>query len=94
MLIWDKPSGTGRTSGALYDPARNRWSPIARGPALNDNHSGPVWTGTQLVAWNGGAGTTGIAYTPAANSWSPCRPGRSPVVPAPARRWSGPAARW
>jgi hypothetical protein len=70
MLIWDRPSGTGRTSGALYDPARNRWSPIARGPALNDNHSGPVWTGTRLVAWNGGAGTTGIAYTPATNSWS------------------------
>jgi N-acetylneuraminic acid mutarotase len=24
MLIWDRPSGTGRTSGALYDPVRNR----------------------------------------------------------------------
>lgn len=29
-----------------------------------------MWTGTQLVAWNGGAGTTGIAYTPATNIWS------------------------
>jgi hypothetical protein len=70
MLIWDEPSVTGRTTGALYDPVRNHWSPITRGPALGANHSGPVWTGAQLVAWNGGTGTGGLAYTPATNSWS------------------------
>ena len=69
MLVWDGSSTDGRTSGALYDPVQDRWTPIARGPALNANHSGPVWTGSQLVAWNG-TGTGGIAYTPATNRWS------------------------
>jgi hypothetical protein len=32
------------------------------------NRSGPVWTGTELVTWNG-TGTGAIAYAPAA-SWS------------------------
>jgi hypothetical protein len=69
MLVWDRSSTDGRTTGALYDPVRDRWTPIARGPALAANHSGPVWTGTQLVAWNG-TGTGAIAYAPATNSWS------------------------
>jgi Sporulation and spore germination len=94
MLIWDGPSGTGGTTGALYDPVRDRWSSIARGPALGANHSGPVWTGSQLVAWNGGAGTGAIAYTRRPTAGPPCRLGRSPVLIARARRWSGPAARW
>jgi hypothetical protein len=69
MLVWDGSSTDGRTTGALYDPVRDRWTAIARGPALNANRSGPVWTGTQLVAWNG-TGTGGIAYAPATDRWS------------------------
>jgi hypothetical protein len=74
LLVWDAPSAGGRTTGALYDPVRDRWTPIARGPALAANRSGPVWTGTQLVAWNG-TGTGGIAYAPATDSWSTLPPG-------------------
>jgi hypothetical protein len=82
MLVWVAPSAGGRTTGALYDPVRDRWTPIARGPALAANRSGPVWTGAQLVAWNG-TGTGGIAYAPATNSWSTlpagaAGPGRPP----------------
>ena len=53
----------------------DRWNPIARGPAVGDNHSGPVRTGTQLVVWNG-TETGGIAHTPATNSWSTLPPAR------------------
>ena len=60
----DYLDATGRTTGALYDPVRNRWSSITRRPALGANHSGPAWTGAQLVAWNGGAGTTGGSADP------------------------------
>jgi hypothetical protein len=73
MLVWDA-SVAGHTGGGLYDPTGDRWRPIARGPALAANHSGPVWTGSQLIAWNGAAPNPGIAYTPATNRWSTLPP--------------------
>jgi hypothetical protein len=82
MLVWDAPSAGGRTTGALYDPVPDRWTPITHGPALNANRSGPVWTGTQLVTWNG----TGPEPSPTP---------RRPTAGRPCRlvRWSGVTAR-
>jgi hypothetical protein len=37
MLVWDAPSAGGRTTGALYDPVPDRWTPITHGPALGAN---------------------------------------------------------
>jgi hypothetical protein len=52
----------------------DRWTAIRPGPALATNRSGPVWTGTQLIAWTGGTPSPGIGYAPAANCWSTLPP--------------------
>jgi hypothetical protein len=41
-----------RNPGARYDPARNRWRPLAGGPL--DTAAGPagLWTGAALLVWN------------------------------------------
>ena len=61
MLVWDA-SAAGGTSGALYDPVGDHWIAIRPGPALAAKHSGPVWTGTQLIAWTGATPNPGIDY--------------------------------
>jgi hypothetical protein len=63
---------------------RDRWNLIARGPAVGDNHSGPVRIGTQLVDWNG-TETGGIASASATNRWSTLPP--APL--ARSGRWGG-----
>jgi N-acetylneuraminic acid mutarotase len=111
MLVWGGTFtssgvfGTGEypsSSGALYDPASNSWTPIS-----NTNAPSPrlgfsaVWTGTELIIWGGydfiGSFITtrtnfndGARYNVAANTWTPIN-----TIGAPYRRdghsavWSG-----
>jgi N-acetylneuraminic acid mutarotase len=76
MLVWtDNRTTTGATTGALYNPASGRWTPITPGPAVTGDLSRPLWTGSELIAWErGGSGggqvpNRGIAYNPARDSW-------------------------
>ena len=75
MLVWtDNRTATGATKGALYDPTRNRWTPTTAGPAMTGDLSGPVWTGSELIAWDRGSTSghvpsRGIAYNPARDTW-------------------------
>ena len=63
--------------GARYDPAADRWAPVAaRGaPDARATHTA-VWTGGAMLVW-GGVGAdgeilaTGGAYDPAQDSWRP-----------------------
>jgi hypothetical protein len=67
-LVWDDtPGAGGATTGALYDPARDRWTPIAGGPAAARDLSGSVWTGTELLGW--GSRNQVTAYDPSHDRW-------------------------
>ena len=82
--------------GARYDPAADRWAPVAaRGaPDARAKHTA-VWTGAAMLVW-GGVGAdnellaTGGAYDPAQDSWRSL-----PTRAAPAARslhtaiWTG-----
>jgi len=68
--------------GALYDPARDVWSPIsAVGAPAPSSGNTALWNGKQVLVWDGGVGHL---YDPRANSWSgPISipsPGQSPTV--------------
>jgi hypothetical protein len=74
--------------GARYDPARNRWRPLADGPLDSAALPAGLWTGAALLVWNGtsarsGASRTGYqpgdgaAWDPRADRW--VRLPRSPL---------------
>jgi N-acetylneuraminic acid mutarotase len=65
--------------GALYDPARDTWKPMAQWPLAHRYGARAVWTGTRLVVWGGASAETGqdpppladgAVYDPAANRWT------------------------
>jgi hypothetical protein len=74
------------TDGALYDPATDRWIPVATkgAPKGRFNHQ-TFWTGSRMVVWGGnrydidpttGSLTTiylndGAVYDPASDTWLP-----------------------
>lgn len=75
MLVWgtstnasddglpDDDGGDGPLPrGGLYDPATNRWHPIAAGPLPGRILHTAVWTGQDMLVWGGSAdGETGLA---------------------------------
>ena len=79
MIVW---GGVGRSvddrqrflrDGAAYDPRADRWRPIARapispqlGPEAEPDATDAVWTGREVVVWNG---QEGAAYDPNTDSW-------------------------
>ena len=76
VVVWGgsrpEPSmlATGRThlrSGAIYDPASDRWRRIAPAPIPPRDEHVAVWTGEELLVWGGRAATfghAGAAYRP------------------------------
>lgn len=77
--------------GAMYDPSRSSWRPIADPPLGRRNGYSTVWTGEQLVVW-GGSGEGGVlndgaTYDPETDRW-----GMLPDSPLSAR--SGHSAVW
>ena len=65
--------------GALYDPARDSWKPMADWPLAHRYGARAVWTGTRLVVWGGASAEAGqepppladgAAYDPGANKWT------------------------
>ena len=90
VLIWggqrrDSLSGFGDewSDGALYDPTRNTWKPMARWPLAERFGARAVWTGKRLVVWGGASAAAGkdpppladgAAYDPADNKWAKLPP--------------------
>jgi hypothetical protein len=67
------------SDGALYDPAKDTWKPIAAWPLAERYGARVVWTGKHLVVWGGassGGGqdppplADGAAYDPSNNRWT------------------------
>lgn len=59
-LIWGGSTGSPGTyynDGALYDPVKDRWSPMpmARAPLARDTNIA-IWTGSQFFIWGGYTG--------------------------------------
>jgi hypothetical protein len=78
------PAGRGsRAPGAIYDVARDQWTPLDPGP-LGDRHfHTAVWTGAEMIVWGGRTETRlhadGAAYDPRTGSWRKVAP--SPLAP-------------
>ena len=104
VLLWGGRPGTqGQygydefVDGALYDPAKDRWRPMAAFPLGPRWGARVVWTGTHLVVWGGARAADpddaprladGAAYDPAANTWKklPASPLSGRVSPMGAPR--------
>ena len=84
VLVWGgqlKASITGFgdefSDGALYDPAKDTWRPMAEWPLAERYGARAVWTGTRLVVWGGASAgenppplSDGAAYDPSYNRWT------------------------
>jgi N-acetylneuraminic acid mutarotase len=86
VLIWggqQKGSVTGAgdefTDGALYDPVKDTWKPMAAWPLAERYGARAVWTGKRLVVWGGASAAAGkdappladgAAYDPSDNNWT------------------------
>ncbi|HEY4409105.1 MAG TPA: hypothetical protein VGO87_04435, partial [Acidimicrobiia bacterium] len=83
--------------GALYDPGRDTWKPIANWPLAPRFGARAVWTGARLVVWGGASAEAGddpppladgAAYDPGTNKWSklPAAPLAGRIAPLGAAR--------
>jgi hypothetical protein len=68
MLVWGGGSSYDAATGALYDFFPDRWDVVAPFPSVPDtanpaSTSTTVWTGTEMIAWDVGAGV-GARYKP------------------------------
>jgi hypothetical protein len=83
-------SGVG---GALYDPRRDRWQPIQRGPLDWRVGAAVAWTGERLLVWGGARDVPlerpGGAYDPATDSWTPVAAGPLQPGTVMATAWTG-----
>ena len=75
--------------GAAYDPATDRWTPIAAAPLAGRSGHSAVWMQDRMVVWGGaledGAATAdGASYDPATDTWAPLPP--SPLEPRVSHR--------
>ncbi|MGH9226946.1 MAG: hypothetical protein ACRD2W_24900, partial [Acidimicrobiales bacterium] len=54
--------------GAAYDPAADRWRPLATSPLAARSGTADGWTGREVLLWGGDDGTAGFtdgaAYDP------------------------------
>ena len=67
------------SDGALYDPAKNSWKPMAPWPLAGRYGARAIWTGSRLVVWGGAAAAAGedpppladgAFYDPSDNRWT------------------------
>lgn len=88
--------------GASYDPATDRWAPIAPAPLAGRSGHAAVWVQDRMVVWGGAleggkASADGASYDPATDAWTvlppaPLEPRVSHRVVASAHRvlvWGG-----
>jgi N-acetylneuraminic acid mutarotase len=86
ILVWGgqaHPSATAFgdefSDGALYDPAKNTWKPMAAWPLAPRYGARAVWTGSRFVVWGGASAEAGespppladgATYDPSGNQWT------------------------
>ena len=68
------------SSGGIYDPQANTWTPTPAPPIYGRRYPTGVWTGTEMIVWGGTMCTAqggcvaqgnGARYNPSTNLWSP-----------------------
>jgi hypothetical protein len=110
LLIWGGVAQSGEKTwvnhqdGALYDPERDRWTPMSttNAPSGRATMGQTAWTGTQFIVWGGlrfdpGPGfdpayTTladGGVYDLASDTWAPLASEGAPTGPGPVVLWTG-----
>ena len=79
LVVWGGQAGiTYFADGAAYDPAVDRWRPLAPAPIEGRTGLG-VWTGSELLVWGGGGGApTGPSPTAPPTTRGPTAGGRWP----------------
>jgi len=103
VLVWGgqaqgSPTAFGDefSDGALYDPVKNTWKPMAPWPLAPRYGARAVWTGTRLVVWGGASAEAGdnppplgdgAAYDPGSDHWTTLP--AAPVAGRIARAGSG-----
>jgi N-acetylneuraminic acid mutarotase len=84
MIVWgghdvrSPDAGSALASGARYDPATDRWTPLSTegAPSARSEHVA-VWTGSEMLVWGGttppseGRLASGARFDPASGSWRP-----------------------
>jgi len=82
-----------KVNGALYDPGRDRWQRIRRGPLDWRVDAAVAWTGQRLLVWGGGRDVplerAGGAYDPATDAWTPIAAGPLQPGGVMAAAWTG-----
>jgi N-acetylneuraminic acid mutarotase len=88
MIVWGGYSpawGMGALdTGARYDPATDRWTPMSRvGAPMPRTDMAAVWTGEELVIWGGVVGSAylgdGARYDPLTDTWRPISTAGAPA---------------
>lgn len=85
LVVWGgrdarNPNGPGPADGAAYDPATDRWTPLAEGPLTGRIRPSVVSVGDRVLIWGGnrieenGERTDGALYHPATDRWTPITP--------------------
>ena len=72
------------SDGASYAPRTNRWRMLPAAPIRVTSRHTAVWTGREMVVWDG---SMGAAYNPATRSWRA-------LPPAPLEKREGHTAVW
>lgn len=91
VILWGGccgPAGRGsKAPGAIYNVARDRWTPLEPGPLGNRSSHTAVWTGEEMIVWGGVTGSVGgvgrspelrgdgAAYDPRSDTWRAIAPG-------------------
>lgn len=82
-----------KVDGARYDPGRDRWRRIRRGPLDWRVGAAVAWTGQRLLVWGGTRDIpqdrAGGAYDPATDSWTPIASGPLEPGAVMAATWTG-----
>jgi N-acetylneuraminic acid mutarotase len=112
VLVWggqrrDSLTGFGDewTDGALYDPAKNTWKPMAKWPLTERYGARAVWTGKRLVVWGGASAAAGkdpppladgAAYDPEDDKWTklPSAPISGRIAPLAGTRGDSTLVSW
>jgi hypothetical protein len=60
LLVWGGETGrppfvVAPPRGVVFDPVRNRWSPMPKSPLSGRTSPAVVWTGNRLIVWGGWA---------------------------------------
>jgi N-acetylneuraminic acid mutarotase len=88
MIVWGgrKDSDQFLNDGALYDPIKDKWTPLAAAQTIaspRELHTA-VWTDKEMVIWGGQNGESilsgGAAFNPEKNTWRAIRDNRRSVA--------------